>query len=32
MHPSEQLIELLASGNEQDLAEAAWMLGGDGDG
>lgn len=29
MHPSEQLIELLASGNEQDLAEAAWMIGGE---
>ncbi len=27
--PTEQLIELLDSGSEEDLAEAAWMLGGE---
>src|SRR5688572_25101983 len=28
-NPTEQLIELLSSGREEDLAEAAWMLGGE---
>lgn len=27
--PTDQLIELLTSGSEEDLAEAAWMLGGE---
>ncbi len=27
--PTEQLVELLASGDEKDLAEAAWMVGGE---